>query len=67
MPAGEGDKLFGSVNSQDIAESLASQGIAVDRKKIHLEEPIKRLGSYKVPVKLHADITVNVQLEVVKK
>ena len=64
---GDGDKLFGSVTSQDIVEALSKRGITLDRKKIHLEEPIKRLGSYQVPVKLHPEVTVQLQLNVVKK
>ena len=65
--AGEDDKLFGSVTTIDIAENLASQGINLDRKNIHLEEPIKSLGIYNVPVKLHGDILANLKVWVVKK
>jgi large subunit ribosomal protein L9 len=50
-------KLFGSVTSQDLAEALAAQGLAVDRKKILLAEPIKTLGVHRVPVRLHAEVT----------
>ena len=67
VPAGEGDKLFGSVTSQDIVEALAKQGIVLDRKKLHLEEPIKRLGNYHIPVKLHPEAIADLQLDVVKK
>jgi large subunit ribosomal protein L9 len=54
--AGEEDKLFGAVTTQDIARLLSESGIEVDRRKIMLEEPIKRLGQFEVPVKLPADV-----------
>ena len=65
--AGEGDKLFGAITSQDIQLGLANQSIAVDRKGIHLEEPIKKLGAYTITVKLHSQIQANLKLWVVKK
>lgn len=65
-PAGEEDKLFGSVTSLDIEESLNEEGIKIDRKKILLEEPIKSLGIYKVPIKLHPEVTANIKIWVVK-
>jgi large subunit ribosomal protein L9 len=65
--AGENDQLFGSVTAADIADALAAQKYTVDRRKIHLEEPIRTLGEHKVPVRLHkdvvADVTVNVSRE----
>ncbi|HXY68833.1 MAG TPA: 50S ribosomal protein L9 [Gemmatimonadales bacterium] len=67
MKAGEGDKLFGSVTAGDIAERLAAEGLAVDRKAIELEEPIKALGVYKVPVRLHADVKPEIRVWVVKE
>ena len=67
MKAGEGDVLFGSVTSADIAEQLDKHGYSVDKRKIELEEPIKRLGDYQVPVKLHKSITANVKLSVVRE
>ena len=67
VSVGEGEKLFGSVTSQDIAEALAKQGIMLDKKKLHLEEPIKRLGSYRIPVKFHAEVTAELKLDVVKR
>ena len=67
VSVGEGDKLFGSVTSQDIVDALSNQGIALDRKKLHLEEPIKRLGGYHLPVKLHPEVSADLKLEVVKK
>ncbi len=64
--AGEEDKLFGSVTGKDIAEAIAKQGIEIDKRKIQLEEPIKRLGSYDVAVKVHHDVTASVKVEVVR-
>jgi len=65
-PAGEEDKLFGSVTSLDIEESLNEEGLEIDRKKILLEEPIKTLGIYKVPIKLHPEVTAHIKIWVVK-
>ncbi len=63
--AGEEEKLFGSVTTMDIAEALKAEGFDVDKKKIQLDEPIKRLGEYAVSVKLHADIAAQVKVSVV--
>jgi len=65
-PAGEEDKLFGAVTSLDIESSLNEEGLKIDRKKILLEEPIKSLGIYKVPIKLHPEVTANIKIWVVK-
>lgn len=62
---GEEGKLFGSVTSMDIAEAMKAQGVSIDKRKIALEEPIKRLGDYSVPVKLHSDVTVELKVAVV--
>ncbi len=67
MAVGEEDKLFGSVTSQDIADALKEKGIEIDKRKIHLEEPIKALGIYTVPVRLHPEVTAHVKVWVVKK
>lgn len=67
VQVGEEDKLFGSVTSLNIAESLASQGFEIDKRKILLEEPIKSLGIYSVPVKLHTDVEGTVKVWVVKE
>ena len=67
MKAGEGDKLFGSVTASDIAERLEAEGLKVDRKHIELAEPIKALGVYKVPVRLHADVKPEIRVWVVKE
>ncbi len=63
--SGEEGKLFGSVTSMDIAEAAKAQGVALDKRKIVLEEPIKRLGDYTVTVKLHADITAEFKVSVI--
>jgi len=64
---GENDRLYGSVTSMQIAEALAAEGIEIDKKKILLEEPIKKLGVYTVPVKLHPDVAANVKVWVVEE
>ncbi len=63
--AGEEDKLFGSITSMDIANALKNEGIEIDRKKISLEEPIKRLGSYTVSIKLHPEVTTQLNITVI--
>jgi large subunit ribosomal protein L9 len=65
--AGENDQLFGSVTSKDIAEALEKQGYTVERRKIALEEPIKTLGEFKVPVKLHREVTAEITVTVAKE
>jgi large subunit ribosomal protein L9 len=65
--AGENDQLFGSVTSKDIAEALEKQGYTIERRKIALEEPIKTLGEFKVPVRLHREVTAEVTVTVVKE
>jgi large subunit ribosomal protein L9 len=62
---GEEGKLFGSVTTMDIAEAMKAQGVAIDKRKIVLEEPIKRLGDFTVSIKLHADIAADVKVSVV--
>ena len=61
---GEQDKLFGSVTALDIAEALAAQGQQVDRRAIHLAEPIKTIGKYDVELRLHRDVTAKIKVEV---
>jgi large subunit ribosomal protein L9 len=63
--AGEEDKLFGSVTSMDIADALKSEGIEIDKKKIQLDEPIKRIGEYTVAIKLHSEISAQLNVQVV--
>ena len=64
---GEEGKLFGSVTSADIAEQLAAQGFNIERRLIDLHEPIKALGVYRVPVKLHADVKPEIRVWVIKQ
>ena len=64
--AGAGGRLFGSVTSADVVDAVESQtGIELDRRKVHLDEPIKVTGSHAVQVKLHADVQFPVNLEIV--
>ncbi|MBI4849913.1 MAG: 50S ribosomal protein L9 [Nitrospirae bacterium] len=62
--SGEEGKLFGSVTTMDIADAIAKQGIEIDKRKILLDEPIKKLGTYNVSIKLLQDVTANVTVEV---
>lgn len=62
---GEEGKLFGSVTTMDIAEAAKAQGVKIDKRKIQLEEPIKRIGDHTVPVKLHSDVTAEIRVSVV--
>lgn len=61
---GEGDKLYGSVTGMDIAEQMEKQGVTIDRKKLTLEKPIKSLGEFEVPVKLHPNVTGSIKVVV---
>ena len=65
--AGENDQLFGSVTANDIATALEKQGYTIDRRKVVLEEPIKKLGDYKATVRLHRDVLVEIPVHVVKE
>lgn len=62
--AGEGDVLYGSVTATDIADALGQRGIEVDRRRIEVAEPIKRLGQHRVHVRLHRDVVVELTVEV---
>jgi large subunit ribosomal protein L9 len=62
---GETEALYGSVTAADIASSLASHGLEIDKRKIQLQEPIKRLGEYEIPVKLHREVIAPIQVKVV--
>lgn len=64
--SGEHDQLFGSVTSSDIAHELEHKGFNIDRRKIQLDEPLKAIGEFNVPVKLHRDVTVPVKVKVQK-
>jgi large subunit ribosomal protein L9 len=61
---GENDHLFGSVTSSDIAQQLEEKGFTIDRRKIHLDEPLKSLGEFLVPVRLHHEVTAHVKVVV---
>ena len=64
---GEEGKLFGSVTSADIAHQLEAQGYAIEKRQIDLHEPIKALGVYRVPIKLHADVKPEIKVWVIKQ
>ncbi len=63
---GESDLLYGSVTSADVAEFLAAKGIEIDKRKIQLDEPIKRLGEYEVKIKLHPEVVATIKITVSK-
>ena len=64
--AGDNDQLFGSVTSKDIAGALEALNFTIDRRKIQLDEPIKQLGEFKVPVRLYRDVTAEITVSVVR-
>jgi len=61
---GDTGKMFGSVTAQEIADLLKGQGVDIDRRKIQIAEPIKKAGEYKIPVKLHSEVTAQIKLVV---
>ena len=63
--AGEQGALYGSVTSMDLAEALKERGYEIDRHRIHLREPLKRLGEFNVPVRLHREVSIDLQVKVV--
>lgn len=65
--SGEEGKLFGSVTSMDVQQELANQGFEIDRKKIVIEPPIKRLGEHDVKIKLHTDVVADIKVEVISE
>ena len=65
--SGEGDHLFGSVTSGDIADALEKKSFHVDRRKIQLHEPLKQIGEFDVPVKLHKDVTTHLKVVIEKE
>jgi len=65
--AGENDQLFGSVTAADIAAALEKQGYSIDRKKVHLDEPIKTLGDFKVSLRLHRDVSTEIPVHVIRE
>src|SRR6266705_2424467 len=64
---GESDVLYGSVTSGDIAEALSKEGVVVDKRRIQLADPIKSLGIYTIPIRLHPEVTAEVKVWVVKE
>ena len=62
---GENDTLYGSVTSADIAQALLAKGFEIDKRKIHLAEPLKALGEFTVTIKIHRDVTAGVKVTVV--
>ena len=66
VQVGEEDRMFGSVTHQHVADLLKEKGYDIDRRKIHLDEPIKALGIYTIPIALHAQVEAGVKLWVVK-
>ncbi|MGA3126804.1 MAG: 50S ribosomal protein L9 [Candidatus Korobacteraceae bacterium] len=65
--SGEHDTLFGSVTSSDIAHELEGRGFNIDRRKIELDQPLKTLGEFTVPIKLHKEVTVQIKVAVTKQ
>ena len=63
----DSDHLFGSVTGGDIAQALEAKGFEIDRRKVHLEEPLKSLGEFLVPVRLHREVTAHVKVTVLKE
>jgi len=67
VQVGEEDKIFGAVTSQNISELLSSKGFEIDKRKILLEEPLKALGVFEVPIKLHTEVEAKIKVWVVKE
>jgi len=65
--SGENDQLFGSVTSGDIAEALAKKGFDVDRRKIQIHDPLKTIGEFTVPIRLHKDVTTHLKVIIDKE
>jgi large subunit ribosomal protein L9 len=61
---GENEHLFGSVTSSDIAHALEQKGYPVDRRKVQLDEPLKQLGEFHIPVKLHREVSAHIKVTV---
>jgi large subunit ribosomal protein L9 len=65
--SGENDQLFGSVTSGDIVDALAKKGFNLDRRKVQLHEPLKTVGEFAIPVKLHKDVTAHLKVVIEKE
>lgn len=64
---GEGDRMYGSVTARDVEQAFAELGVSLDRKKMVFDEPKKELGAFEVPYRLHAEVTVQLHVEIVPK
>ncbi len=64
---GETEALYGSVTSADIAAAMAAKGFEIDRRKLNLREPLKKLGEYDIPLRLHPDVTIPIKVKVVSE
>lgn len=64
-PVGESEKLFGSITTLDLQKFLSEKGVLLDRRKIHLPAPIKMLGTFTIPIKLHPEVIAQLKVEVV--
>jgi large subunit ribosomal protein L9 len=62
--AGDQDQLFGSVTPHDLSDALAAQGLTIDRRKIHLDQPIRQLGEHHVTLRLHRDVAAVIRVQV---
>ena len=67
VKTGEGGKMFGAITANDIHDKLVASGIEIDKRKIHLFNPVKTLGKHEVKIKLHADVTVDLPFDVVSE
>ena len=67
VKTGEGGKLFGAVTANDLHDKLAAAGVVIEKRRIHLGQPVKTLGKHEVKIKLHADVTVDWSFEVVSE
>ncbi len=65
--AGEKDHLFGSVTNSDIAEALEQKGFNIDRRKIQVNDPLKSLGDFDIPIRLHRDVTSRIKVSILKE
>ena len=65
--AGDQEQLFGSVTAQDISDALAAKNFTVDRRKVHLDEPIKQLGEHTINLRLHREVSIPIQVNVLKE
>ena len=65
--AGEKDKLYGSVTNMDLAAALVEKGLDIDRRRIKMTEPIKTLGDFEVPIKLHGEVTALLKVSVIRE